>query len=92
MTTPEQLQAWREDAEAAWLNDPFILRHEGAYSAYKKGYLRAKQETEQEAVKELQNIANAKRFDREAFPTNDDFCQWAQSRARFTLEKIGATK
>lgn len=35
-----------------------------------------------EAAKELENIANAKRFDRECFADDTEFADWAQSRAR----------
>jgi hypothetical protein len=35
---------------------------------------------------ELENIANAKRFDRTCFDDDTSFADWAQSRARFTLE------
>ena len=44
-----------------------------------------------ELLAELQNIANTKRFDRDYFPTDADFIEWAQSRARFAIAKtLGA--
>jgi hypothetical protein len=43
------------------------------------------------AVRELENIVNAKRFDREVFDDDTGFADWVQSRARFTLAKCDAT-
>lgn len=40
-----------------------------------------------EALQELNNIANAKRFDRETFADDTEFADWAQSRARHTLAR-----
>lgn len=39
---------------------------------------------------ELSNIANARRFDGECFGSDREFADWAQSRARFTLEKLAS--
>lgn len=44
------------------------------------------------AIDELRNIVNAKRNDREAFPGDTEFADWAQSRARFTLAAIDAAR
>lgn len=41
-----------------------------------------------QAVAELENIACAKRFDRDIFADDTAFSDWAQSRARFALENI----
>lgn len=40
-----------------------------------------------ELLAELQNIANAKRFDREAFESDTAFVEWARSRARYAIAK-----
>lgn len=40
------------------------------------------------AVQELENIANAKRHDRDHFQDDTEFANWARSRCQFTLEKI----
>lgn len=37
------------------------------------------------AIRELENIVNAKRFDRERFDSDTGFADWVQSRARHTL-------
>lgn len=40
-----------------------------------------------QAVTELQNIVNAKRFDRETFADDTEFADWAQNRARHILAR-----
>lgn len=55
MTTPEQLQAWQDEAEAIWtkdhtLNSPYPKQH------FIAGYLRRCQETEQ-AIKDARKQA-----------------------------------
>jgi hypothetical protein len=45
-----------------------------------------------EAVKELQNIVNAKRFDHETFADDTEFADWVQSRARHTLARAKDSK
>ena len=40
---------------------------------------------------ELENIANAKRFDRERFLSDTDFADWVQSRARHTIATLPAS-
>jgi hypothetical protein len=42
------------------------------------------------AVAELQNIATAERFNRRLFDHDEQFADWAQSRARHTLARITA--
>lgn len=39
---------------------------------------------------ELQNIANAKRFDRTVFEDDTSFVDWAQSRARAAIANVGS--
>jgi chorismate mutase len=34
---------------------------------------------------ELENIANARRFDKSQFLSDEEFADWAQSRARYAL-------
>ena len=46
----------------------------------------AGEDREDAALKELGNIANAQRFDRERFDDDSAFADWAQSRARFILD------
>jgi hypothetical protein len=41
-----------------------------------------------EAARELSNIANAERFNRERFRDDTEFADWAQSRCRHTLSRI----
>jgi hypothetical protein len=45
-----------------------------------------------EAVTELQNIVNAKRFDHETFADDTEFADWVQSRARHTLARAKDSK
>lgn len=46
-------------------------------------------DSQREACKaELENIVNAKRFDRSVFADDREFADWAQSRARHTLNKL----
>lgn len=57
--TPEQLQAWREEAEAIWDSDDCLLNGRShPMTALIHGYLRAKQETEQ-AVKDVKRKIDA---------------------------------
>lgn len=59
-TTPEQLQAWREDFEAIYDKPALAERREGVYllgvtQLTWEGYRRAKQETEQ-AIKDAEKL------------------------------------
>jgi hypothetical protein len=42
--SPEQVSEWRKEAESAWSLDSFAQIREGSYSAYIKGYIRARTE------------------------------------------------
>lgn len=55
------------------------------------GYPRASEQAD-EAVTELQNIVNAKRFDRDTFANDTEFADWVQSRARHTLGRAKEPK
>lgn len=44
------------------------------------------------AVQELRNIVEAKRFNRANFPDDTEFANWAQSRCRFILGRIEASR
>jgi hypothetical protein len=58
--SPEQIAEWRKEAESAWLLDTFAQIREGSYSAYIKGYIRARTEqaTEIAALKAQLEIAH----------------------------------
>jgi hypothetical protein len=43
------------------------------------------------AIRELENIVKAKRFDRETFDDDTAFADWAQNRARHTLARCAAS-
>lgn len=47
---------------------------------------------EAEAMRELENIVNAKRFDRKMFRDDTEWADWAQSRARHTLSRMKREK
>jgi muramoyltetrapeptide carboxypeptidase LdcA involved in peptidoglycan recycling len=72
--------------------------HEVIAKAYEQiGYAAPAQscgdaEQADEAVKELQNIVNAKRFDHETFADDTEFADWVQSRARHTLARAKDSK
>ena len=56
MTTPEQLQAWREVGEKSWMEDLSIDMRTHPQDTYAAGYIRRCQEAEQ-SIKDARDIA-----------------------------------
>lgn len=88
------------DARIEWLRKrgaettlPYPTRDELA--AFADGFAAASIPSEtacsELAVQELRNIVNADRFNGDHFDDDTSFADWATSRCRFTLEKIGTT-
>lgn len=55
MTTPEQIAKWREEAFDFWLKDKHMHATTTSSTAYRSGYLRAKQENEH-ALKQVETL------------------------------------